>query len=128
MEASDWKVDQRGLVEYPTPCGWWPMVAWALNPGEKVSKAIGDAALEYAAKCGVDAQFAFIWALPAGAVEFAEVAGVTLVLANWVPNGFVVLARGGTQRIGEEYRKSSRVGVEGAARDETCAAPQGDAR
>jgi hypothetical protein len=110
MVASDWKVDLRGLIEYPVPCGWWPMVAWALTPGERVSKAIGDAALEYAAKCGNEAHFAFIRTLPVGAMEFVEVAGVTLALADWVPVGFVVLARGGTQRIGDDFQHWRKVG------------------
>lgn len=109
MVASDWKVDLRGYIEFPTPCGWWPMVAWALTPGERVSKAISEAALEYAAKCGEDAQFAFIRTLPAGAEEFVEVAGASLILAEWVPVGFVVLARGGTQKINGEFQKWNRV-------------------
>jgi hypothetical protein len=110
MLKISWQKDLREMVEMPVPLGVWPVLAWALTPGEKVSKAIHQAALAYALQRGEDARFAFMHTIPAGAEEFVEVAGATLMQADWVSDGFVVLARGGTQQIGKDFRSWQRVG------------------
>jgi len=65
---------------------------WRLVPGEKVSEAIVDAAVEFELDTGIKAEFAFIRRIPQGAEEFAVVKGITLVQAGWVPKGQVVIS------------------------------------
>lgn len=110
--ANSWTAGLREMVEMPVEHGLWPVLAWSLTPGEKVKGAIQDAAVYFYERNGLYAQFAFVSALPAGAEEFAEVEvvrdkgpypNVTLVLADWAPRAFVVLARGGMTRISGEF-------------------------
>jgi hypothetical protein len=107
----NWPKGLREMVDMPVPCGVWPVLAWSLTPGEKVSAAIRDAAQEYALKCGDNAVFAFIREIPSGAEEFVDVAGATLVLADWVPSGFVVLVRGGMLKMNAQYQSWRTVEV-----------------
>jgi len=104
MLPSNWSAGLRDMVDMQVPVGSWPVLAWSLTRGEKVSKAISDAAMYFLARNGMEAVFAFISELPQGADEFVEVAGGSLIVAEWVPAGFVVLARGGMQVIRDEYK------------------------
>ena len=116
-----WKPGLRGMVELEVEHGIWPVLAWCLAPEERVSKAIQDAAQIFAQESGRYAQFVFTWAIPKGVAEFAEVGGsddcpdMTLVLAEWVPAGFVVLACGGETRIFEPFRAWKRTECSGGA-------------
>ncbi len=102
--VSDFAAGLRGMVEMPVEHGVWPVLAWSLAPGERVSQAIAEAAGVFARENGVEAQFAFMWEIPAGGEEFAEIGEVTLVQADWAPVGFVVLACGGMTRIIGEFQ------------------------
>lgn len=86
----------RGPIYLTVPLGLWPMVAWWIGD-DKVSKAIIDGTESFKLAFGLDPMFAFIRAIPARAQEFVEVHGVVLVQAEWVPYGFVAIARGGMQ-------------------------------
>jgi len=105
-----WQAGLRDMVDVPTELGLWPVLAWGLIPGERVSTAIQAAAQAFSERNGIDAIFAFICTIPAGAEEFIELGKVTLIQADWVPTGFVVLARGGMQKIGREYQHWKRIG------------------
>ncbi len=79
---------------------------WRLVPGEKVSEAIIDAAVEFELDIGIKAEFAFIRQIPNGAEEFDEVKGITLIQAGWVPVGQVVISGMG---LGFDYRNSPAI-------------------
>jgi hypothetical protein len=86
------------LVCFPAVGRGEPMMVWSLAQGEKVSRQIMAAAERFALAMGMDPQFAFVRSIPTGAEEFVDVRGVTLVRADWVPEGFICLGRGGLSR------------------------------
>ena len=98
----------RDMLDVAIPLGAWPLLAWHLTPGEKVSQAIMEATAAFTQATGHPAQYAFIGVIPTGAAEFVEVGLVTLVQADWVPAGFVALASGGMQQIEPEFRNWKR--------------------
>ena len=106
-----WQAGLRDMVDVPTELGLWPVLAWGLIPGERVSTAIQAAAQAFAERNRIDAIFAFMCTIPDGAEEFIELGKVTLIQADWVPANFVVLARGGMQKINREYQHWTRVGI-----------------
>lgn len=83
----------------------WPLILAKIEPGQKVSRLIVDAGVDFAIQTGKQPEFAFVNQLPAGAEEFVDVKGITLVLAAWVPTGYVAVGRGATQDFDKEYRK-----------------------
>lgn len=95
------------MVALETVTGHWPVLVRRLKPGEKVSLAVSQAALEFAEALGQAAQFAFIASIPVGAPaeDCIEIGEVTLVRADWLPVGVLVLARGGMQVIRDEFRE-----------------------
>lgn len=92
----------REPVSISVRLGTWPMVAWWIGD-DKASKAILDGAEAFALASGVDAQYAFLKQVPAKAEEFADVKGITLMRASWVPDGFIAIARGGMQIISKDW-------------------------
>lgn len=95
--AADWPIPLREmrLVCFPAALTGMPLMVWSLQPGEKVSRQIAQAGEQFALSTGLDAQVAFIQRIPAGAAEFAEVGEITLVRADWVPEQFICVGRGG---------------------------------
>lgn len=71
----------------------WPVLAWQLERGERVSQSILAAAEQFALKTGRDPEMAMIKVLPKGAENLAMVGRVTLVETDWVASGFVYLGR-----------------------------------
>lgn len=86
----------RARIDLRVPLGIWPMVAWWVGEG-KVSTAMVEGGAAFALAFGLDPVYAFIRQIPARAQEFVEVGGVTLVRADWVPENFIAVARGGMQ-------------------------------
>jgi hypothetical protein len=84
----------------PFDLAHWPLVAWHVAPGQKVSAAMVDAGVAFALATGKDPMYAFTRAIPAQAGEGMEVQGIMLVQADWVPNGFLAVGRGGMQSKG----------------------------
>jgi len=82
----------------------WPLILAKIEPGQKVSRLIMDAGVEFAIQTGKQPEFAFVSQLPAGAEEFVDVKGITLLLAAWVPAGHVAVGRGASQQFDKEYR------------------------
>lgn len=81
-----------------------------LQPEQKVSAAIRQAARQYSQATGLDSQlYALMNVIPEGAEEFQDVYGVTLIRAGWVPPNCVVVGHAGMQTIKPEYRHWSRV-------------------
>jgi hypothetical protein len=101
-EAGAWhlhaRAPMRGRIDLPVPLGIWPMVAWWIGDG-KVSTAIIEGGAAFAVEFGLDPMAAFIKTIPAGAREFVEVHGITLIRADWVPDHFIAVARGGMQQL-----------------------------
>lgn len=104
-----WRVQERwpaqDFVELqfavtPSDLVRWPLVAWHVAPGQKVSAAMADAGVAFALATGQDPTFAFSRVIPSQASEGVEVQGIMLVQADWVPNGFLAVGRGGMQRKG----------------------------
>jgi hypothetical protein len=104
-----WPANMRELVDLELQEGAWPVVIWALKRGERVSRAIETAGEEYAALTGMAAEFAMIGSIPQGAEEFSEVGNMTLVRADWVKEGFIVIARGCTKVYKEEYKRWRKI-------------------
>ena len=77
----------------------WPFVAWSYT-GQRVSEAMVAAGEVFALATGLEPMFAFIREIPARASEFTEVKGICLMQADWVPNGFLAVGRGGMQTKG----------------------------
>lgn len=73
--------------------------------GRKAAPVIIQAGEQFALEMGMNAEVAFMREMPAGAEEFVEVAGMTLVRAAWVPEGKVAVTRGGMQVIDEPFRR-----------------------
>lgn len=95
----------RNLVELQIPLTpfdvvRWPVVAWRVGAGERVSEAMVEAGTIFALSTGRDPMFAFTRRMPLQAEEFVDVKGISLVQADWVPNGFLAVGRGGMQRKG----------------------------
>jgi hypothetical protein len=109
MTAVVWAADLRGMVDVAIPLGTWPVMAWALRAGERVSQSISEAAAAYGQANGMDAEYAFLQKMPSGAPEFVEIGNVTVLTADWVPVGFVALARGGTQIIDAEFLRWAKI-------------------
>jgi uncharacterized protein (DUF2461 family) len=109
MSADDWTPGLRAMRLVTFSHDQTPMMVWHVAQGEKVSKQIIQAAEQFALSIGLDPAYAFMATLPAGAEEFAEVKGITLVRADWVPAGFVCVGRGGLSRlrINQTIRKES---------------------
>jgi hypothetical protein len=80
----------------------WTMAAWWFGK-DKVIPAMLNAGVQYALETGQDPQVAFIRALPRGADEFVDVHGMSLVQADWVPDEFVAVTRGGTWQNLPDY-------------------------
>ena len=93
----------RELIRVPMGAACWQLVAWWIGDG-KVSAAMIDAALIFALEFAVDPQFALISALPAGAQDFVEVRGISLLQVDWVPAGFLAVTSGGMWRGLPSYR------------------------
>jgi len=72
-----------------------PAALVTLEKGQRVSEAIAAGADTF----GAQAMFAWVKRIPAGAEEFTEIpvgeTVVTLMQASWVPQGCVVVGRGG---------------------------------
>jgi hypothetical protein len=71
----------------------------------KVSPVILSAAETFALATGQDPEYVFMREIPAGAQEFLEVRGMTLLQADWVPAGQVAVGRSGLVPIAEPYRR-----------------------
>lgn len=94
----------QDMIEYRHATGQntfvrWPLVAWSYA-GQRVSEAMVAAGEVFALSTGLEPVFAFIHDVPAKASEFVEVKGICLVQADWVPNGFLAVGRGGMQMKG----------------------------
>lgn len=92
----------RELISLPVPLGFWFMVAWWIGD-DKVSQAMDEAGNVFYEKYLVPPAYAFIKQIPAKADEFVEVNGITLIRANWVPDGFVAITRGGMQKLDKSW-------------------------
>lgn len=88
----------REPISLRVPLGVWPMVAWWIGD-DRVSQAMIDGGEAFALAFGMDPGYAFIRRIPAKAHEFVEVGGITLVRADWVPEHFIAVARGGMQQF-----------------------------
>lgn len=91
-----WPLRER--IDLPEPLGVWPMIAWWVGEG-KVSTAMIEAGKAFATEFGLDPMYAFIRQLPAKAQEFVEVNGITLIRADWVPDHFIAVVRGGMLQL-----------------------------
>lgn len=101
-EAGSWHLRAawplRARIDLPIPLGVWPMMAWWFGDG-KVSTAMIEGGLAFAVEFGLDPMFAYIKQIPPKAQEFVEVGGVVLIRADWVPDFFIAIARGGMQQL-----------------------------
>ena len=77
--------------------------------GAKISTAIKLAVAEFARETGKQPQFALVRSIPAGAEEFQDVYGATLVRSEWVPEQCVAVGLGGTEEIHADYRHWKKV-------------------
>jgi hypothetical protein len=81
-------------------CSWQRKVAlFMLQPGEKISQAVGDTAEAYALRTGQDPEYAWVRSLPKGVEYGAEVTVggsviVNLFQADWMPDRAVAVGRG----------------------------------
>jgi hypothetical protein len=89
-----------------------PLVVADIPAGGKVSKVIIEAGETFALSTGLDPQFAWIRVIPAGAQEFVEVRGMTLIQADWVPAGQVAVGRGGIETVDEKYKRWKTVSTD----------------
>lgn len=76
-----------------------PCVVWGVVSGQRLSEAVQDAAQEYLEALGQFPVYGFVKRLPAGIEEPADVEigdgiePVTLLLASWMPEKFVLVFR-----------------------------------
>lgn len=93
----------RGFVELVTRHGphegRWRVMLYELVKGKRVRDALAVATEAYALECGVDPDYAFIRRIPKGADDGVEIGRVFLFEADWVPEGFIALARGDEQKV-----------------------------
>ena len=94
----------RDLIEFqhvtgPKAVVRWPLVAWSYS-GQRVSEAMIEAGVKFALSTGHDPMYAFIRQIPAKAEEFVDVMSITLLQADWVPDGYLAVGRGGMQSKG----------------------------
>lgn len=75
----------------------WPMVVWAVKPGEKVSKIITQACEEFTRHTGIDPDMALVRTIPPGAQEGVMVKTATLTVADWVQPGYVAVCQSQTK-------------------------------
>ena len=87
---------------------WYPLILAYVAPGEKFSRAIIQAGHTYAETFGNPADFAYVREIPAGAQEFAELDGMTLVATDWVQPRFVVVGRACQHVIRPQYKNWRR--------------------
>lgn len=99
----------RRLVDLKVPCGVWPLVIWHLDSMQKVSTSIIQAGEAYQKERGCEPDLVLIKTLPLGAEEFLEIRNMTLVVADWIPDGFIVVAKTGTTRIDKEYQRWQKI-------------------
>jgi hypothetical protein len=62
-----------------------------LERGRRVSEQVSEAAEAFLRASGIRPEYAFVWRMPSGAEEGAEVDGVMLIEAGWAPEGYVAL-------------------------------------
>jgi hypothetical protein len=100
-EGVRWQIQVDGkMVE-------WHGVLWYIEPGGRISEAVGDAAGRYWVEFECWPQFGWVRRLPEGVEEGVEVEigsgveAVHVMLADWVPAGFVAVGRGASMRFYE---------------------------
>ena len=87
---------------------WYPLALIYVPPGQKFSRAIRITGEQFRAQFGTPA-VALVREIPAGAEEFDEIDGITLVQADWVQERFVVMGYGGCQVTKKGFERWKKV-------------------
>ncbi len=89
---------QMKMVKYRKPMGWQPMLVFRLAAERPVSVQLCEAAKIFAAQSKQTATMAFLHQMPSGAEEFETADTLNVTWADWVPDGFAAVYRGGTEQ------------------------------
>lgn len=94
LDAS-WALRQVIRMQHPDHAeALWTITPWWVGE-QRLSQAMLDAGVAFALATGQDPQTAMVRRMPAGVEEFTEYKGMTLGLADWVLDGFVVVTAAG---------------------------------